>query len=140
MDLSENKLSPKAETEGVWVPYDNETSFLVARFLNTHHSAYVNKRMEPFRRLQRMGKLDDKIVDEIEVDAMARHVLLGWKGLKNNGKEIKYSVDEAIKLLSDPALSWLMDLIRTWSQDISLFREEALAETETVVKKLSSGQ
>lgn len=135
MDLNNSKIDTKAETDGVWVDLDDETSILIARYLNPKHRAFVQKRMEPYRRLQRLNKLDDSVVEKIELEALAKYVLIDWKGLKDNGKTIKYSQEKALELLSDPTLVWLVDMVKEMSNDMSMFRQEMLEESRENVKK-----
>ncbi len=128
MDLSKTKLNIEAERDGIWVDYDEETSFLVARWLNPQHKAFVQKAVKPYIRKHRRSELPEGIAEQIEIQAMVETILLDWKGLLNAGKEIPYSKGEALKLLNDPAQSWLLAWLQEESQDMTAYQMEALEE------------
>lgn len=50
--------------------------------------------------------LDENRKDEIERVAAA---VVGWKGLVHEGKEVKYSKERCLDVLSNDGLSWLVD-------------------------------
>lgn len=128
MDIKKTRTNKEREENGVWVDFDDETSLLIARYMNPHHKKFSKKAMSPLKRQMRANTLPDKTYDAIEVKGMANHVLLDWKGMKDNGKKLAYSVKEAERLLGDPALDWFADFVREVSQDISLYREEEIEE------------
>jgi len=139
MDLKSNKIDTKRASNGVWVDIDDETSLLLARYRNPAHQAFITKAMQPYLRLQRLGRMDEDVAERIEAEGLAKHVLLGWKGMKDNGVEVPYSEETAIKLLRDPELSWFPELVRELSNDMTFFRAEDLADSVDNVKKLSNG-
>jgi len=139
MDLSKTKINVKAENEGVWVDIDDKTSLLIARYLNPKHREYVNKKMEPYRRTQRMGQLSPEVENEIEVDALSKFVLLDWRHLEDGGKEVPYTTERAAEYLGDKSLSWFLDIVMESSRDLSMYREEYIEDSADNVKKLSAG-
>ena len=128
MDLSKTKLDDKAEREGIWIDYDEETAFLVARWMNPDHKAFIQRAVKPYIRKHRRGDIPQDVSERIEAQAMAECILLGWKGLKNAGQDIPFSKGEALKLLSDPAQSWLYSWVQEEAMDMASYQVEALAE------------
>lgn len=138
MDLDKARLDTGKTTYGVWVELDGETSLRIAQWLNPHHARYVQKLLDPYKRAINMGTLDDETSERLEVDALAETVLLDWKGLKEGGKELPYSKQTAVRLLSDPSLSWLLSFVKQQAQDTANFRKEVEdKEVEDVGKPLS---
>ena len=139
MDLNEHRLDENKEIDGVWVPLDTTTEIKVARFLNTNHRKYINKAMEPYRKLNRAGKVPEDVSEKIEIEAIAKTILLDWSGLTEKGKEVKYSTEEAVRILSNKKYSWFLDFVRETANDMELYNEEVVAEGEENIKKLSTG-
>jgi hypothetical protein len=135
MDFNQSRIDLNAEVEGVWTDLDEETSILVARFLNPSHREYIQKRLQPYQRIINTTGLDPAIQEKIEAEAIARHVLVGWKGLMMDGEELPYSVENALRLLQDPSLSWFLQTVRDIAQDMTLYRKESLEEEVDSVKK-----
>lgn len=129
MDLAEVKVSNKAQNEGVWVDYDGETSFLIARMGNPKFKARFTALMAPHQRRFDAGKLSQEMQSQIMAKAVSETILLGWKGLKMDGKEITYSADKAFDILNDPTAEEFLALILEYAQDNERFRNEQLEES-----------
>lgn len=92
-----------AEAEGVWEPYTDKVSFLIAR---SHNPGYDRMILAETRKhkttLQAKTEAAKTKGDEIMVDVMAHHILKGWKGEFNfQGQPMgEYSVAKARKLLA----------------------------------------
>ena len=140
MDLSNTRIDQQHEAEGVWVPYDEKTDFLIARWLNPQHKAYLQRRLEPYKQQLRTSSMSDELSEQIELDAIVNAVLKDWKGLTDHGENISFSIATARKYLSDPGLSWLLEFIKDTANNMTLFREQGIREDAENVKKLSSGR
>lgn len=94
---------PNAEQEGVWEPYGQDVSFLIAR---SHNKAFDRMITMLVKKNQRL--LDSKSdaaqakSEELMIETMAKTILLGWKGdFKFKGEVMSdYSVDKAKQLLA----------------------------------------
>jgi hypothetical protein len=135
MDLGKTKLDISKSEDGVWVEVDDKTSVKIARYLNPKHKAYVNRRMEPLRRANRLGNVDDETTEKIEIEALAKCVLLDWKGLEVNGVEVKYSFEKAKEFLSDPKVPQFIIMIRELATDMKYFHEEFMDDSVVNIKK-----
>ena len=60
--------------------------------------------------------------------AVSETILLGWKGLQMDGKELKYSTGKAYEILADPTAEEFLALILEYAQDNERFRNEKLEE------------
>lgn len=129
MDLSEVKVNNKAQNEGVWVDYDGETSFLIARMGNPKFKSRFTALMAPHQRRFDAGKLSNEMQAQIMAKCVAETILLDWKGLKMDGQEIKYSSDKAFDILVDPTAEEFLALILEYAQDNERFRNEKMEES-----------
>lgn len=135
MDLKETKIDETAEREGRWVEFDDETAFLVARWMNPSHRAYIQRAVKPYIKKHRRSELAQEVADRIEIQGMAECILLGWRGLKRAGKEVAFSKGEALKILNDPTQSWLVEWLQAEAQDLAAYQAEALEEAVENVGK-----
>lgn len=126
MDLAEVKVDRKTQNEGVWVEHDMTTSFLIARMGNPKFKARFNSLMAPHQRKYEAGKLDMEMQGQIMARAVSETILLDWKGLTLDGKEIKYSKERAFEILSDATAEEFLALILEYAQDNERFRNEKL--------------
>jgi len=139
MDLSKNKIDSVKETEGVWCDFDNETSFLLARYENPAHKELMRKKIKPYRRQFRNNTASDDLVQKLEVECIAESIVLGWTGLMNGDKEIKYSVKTANEILSNPQYVELLEFVKEQANDLANFYVDIVEEGIENIKKLSNG-
>lgn len=121
MDLSTFDVNDKLSIEGTWVPISKDASLKVARINNEKYREFVKQKTKPYRSAIRAGSVDEDLMTEIVVQAMARHVLLDWKGLTEKGTDITYSVETAERLLRDKEP--FRDLVASLANDQQLFQE-----------------
>ena len=153
-ELYENDA--KLEAEGVWIDtISDPEKFKVASATNQKYSQELSKLFTPhkneIRRSQRLsdsGKQIPKaltdLISNLELRAFCKYVLVDWKNVVDkSGKEIKYSSQAALKLLSDPNLRTLREAIITEAEKQSNFalvgKDEEEKETVKNLKKTSTG-
>lgn len=129
MDLKSLKVNKKKQTEGVWVEHDLQTSFLVARMGNPRFKERFNALMAPHQRKFDAGKLSAEMSSQIMARAVSETILLDWKGLALDGKDVKYSKEKAYEILSDPTAEEFLAVIIEYAQDNENYRNEQLEET-----------
>lgn len=124
-DLSkEFAVNIKAEEKGIWEDLGGGASLLVAsirnkRFLDLYNALpeYVRKRA-----LRHNADQDRDLMSPI----MAKSLLLDWKGIADDGKEISYSVgNAAVYLVKYPRF---YELVSKLSQDDSRYLPEGLED------------
>ena len=70
-------------------------------------------------------------MEEISIEAMAHHVLLGWKDIEDDdGNPLEYSPETALELLRDPGLRDLYQFVLTQANERALFRQEVEEESK----------
>ena len=124
MELTE--LQPDEEkVNGVWIDYGDEASFLIASSESeayTKAQAKIAKKYPPHK-----VRKDLKTQTDIAIEASAQALLLDFKGVTENGKAMKNTIENRRKILQTAELrNW----IANQATDISNFNAEA--ETEDV--------
>ena len=100
MDLKkEFAFDETLSVEGVWVSIGDGADLLVARMNNPKYRKHLRRALLPYTR--RGGTMSEKQNREVLVDATANCILLDWKGMSEDGKVLKYSVEEAKRLFFD---------------------------------------
>jgi hypothetical protein len=87
------------EKEGAWVEFGSECSVKIARINNPNYVREFRRLTKVHKQAIRRGTLDEETADDILIEAMAKSIVTDWKGLKEDGVEIPYSVENAIRLL-----------------------------------------
>jgi len=122
-----------AESEGVWVDSEGY-SVKLARFNCPENIKLIKRQQKPFKNMT----IADDIAKRHAIESMAKIVIKDWSGITDdNGKEIKFSEDSAIELLTD-----CEDLHIEWlnlSTNAELYNKQALKDAEKNLLKRSSG-
>ena len=111
----------KKEQEGVWVKGEEGSEFLIARAGNPAAEKLTQELMRPHRRRLRAGTLPDEVTKEISYTVLATAVLLGWKGVKVDGKEVPYSPEQAKELFTE--MPDFADFVAGYSMEAALFQD-----------------
>jgi len=111
------------ETRGVWFQdYASGVELLVAHGDNENYTDYLQMLLRPYLSLiQSNSKEGYRFLRKMEAKAKARFVLLGWKGLFENGVEIPYSEDKAFEFLSERKWRKIKRLVDSFSGDDTAF-------------------
>lgn len=146
-DLDNLRSDPQKASDGVKVPYRAGSSLIVAKHNNKDAQNFqmmeTLKHSDLFTKVANQEATEeemkeaDRISFEIETEKLARHVLKDWEGIKRGGKELKYTPELGIDLLSDPFnADFREDVIRI-SHSNHHFRPEEKAKA-TVKKAAAS--
>lgn len=138
MDLSKTfRTSEKLEEEGAWVDLGDGAFVCVARVGNKKYNEYFEKALKPHRRQFRTGSMPTEVMDEILIRTLANTILLGWEGVEYEGKELEYSVDNAIMVLRE--LKDFRSLISEISNEMETFKQEEQEEALKNSNRFSNG-
>jgi len=132
MDIfTEFATDEKLEVEGRWVPYDDKTSFKIARANNPQFLKVFNDTQRKNRHaLRAKGPAADELSKRLLIDILATTILVDWKGpVAIKGEDLgPYSVDAAKKALASKGFRvWVAEQ----SEDESGYK---LDESEEAVK------
>jgi hypothetical protein len=141
MNLFELQTDAEKDLRGVWVEYPDHSNgadkaeFLIASSTNPHYRRALNAEVR--KRFHRKWLEDVEGRDEAEIQAMAKGLLLGWRGavyLERAGEITEYSREAAIKALRIPAF-------KTWveaeSNNLENFQAQEKAADVAAVKSRS---
>lgn len=116
MDIGKLKIDKSRVEGGDWVDDLPNAEGLRLRVRGIGSSRYrdaVNRRSRgvPRSSRNRDGTLSSELSDKITGEAAAEALLLDWQGLTEDGVEIPYDRDRALKLLTEPDYSVFRDLV-----------------------------
>lgn len=125
-------MDTEKEDQGVWVQYPGtDIEFRIARMGNPKYLEFKRKLSRPFSRqitkaVRGEGDFPAREMEEAEIKAVAKTILLGWRNLELNGKSIEYTPEKAEEILSDrrfrPILNWITEA----SEREDAYRQEDL--------------
>jgi len=102
VDLNKTfKTDIELENKGTWVEVGNGCELLLGRVGGDNYNKVFGEISKPYRLQIRTSTLSDADADSILTESIARAVLLDWKGLFIDEEELEYSVDNAIKVLTE---------------------------------------
>ena len=131
MDLNKAFGTDKnLEENGVWITIDDTSAVHIARFKN---KKFLTKARAYMRKHRAYVELNGDLPDEVNRKLVAETILLDWKGIKDEGKDVKYSQEAACKIFEKypDFLESIVDI----SKDREAFRvEEIAADKETLGK------
>ncbi len=128
MDLDNFTLDDNLSVSGKWVPISANASLLIARLNNEKYREFVKKKLKPYRSAMRAGSVDEDLMNKVVIQAVARHVLLDWKGLTEKGNPVPYSIEKAEEVLE--AKEAFRDLVISLASDQQLFMEAEEEDSE----------
>lgn len=125
MKLSNVQNNLKTESEGVWVTYAGDLQVKLARIGSPAYEKLLRKLSKPHTRQLRDNSLDNDVAELMTQKAIARHILLDWKGVEDDaGKEVLYSEKKALEILTDPKYRDFYRDILAMAQERATFNKE----------------
>lgn len=135
LNIFNEQTDGRREQEGAWCPYKKGAQLLIARLSNPQHKREQERLEAPYKKQIRRGTLPQSIARRITAEAMAKTVLLDWKGVKDaKGKDVAYTPELGAEVLQKD-LS-LQDFVIEQAANEDLFRDDDIEEIE---KKSSDG-
>lgn len=128
--LKNLKIDTELESGGVWVDWIQGVQLKIGRANNPAFIAAIQRLSEPDLEEIRKKDADPEILERATKGAVAEAILLGWKGIDDdNGKPIKYSVEKALELISDPGLRDLYGFVLVYANDSDHYRRKVELDT-----------
>lgn len=133
MDISSLVTAKEATQKGRDFAF-GDAVLVIAASGNTEHRKVLRRLYEPHAKMLAFGgSLDAEVGVNVDDAAMAEAVLVGWKGLKKDGKEFPYNRENALWLLQNVAM--LRNFVVKASEDSALFTIAAVEAAKDVLKK-----
>lgn len=134
MDLKKEYGTDKdKELAGVWEDFGGGCKVLIARIGNENYSKVFRRISKPYQNAIRRGTLGNEKAEDLLIQAMAESIVLDWKGMEEDGKPVKYSKEECMRVLK--AYKDFRDEISERAGSMELFKREMDAESEKNSKK-----
>lgn len=129
--LSQFRIDNDKSVEGVWHKFGGGIEVRIARMHNPEFNKYYEKISEPILGQLRRKTVDGETLRSLMKQAVAHCLIRDWKGMEDDdGKEIKYSPEKALEIISDPANVIFYDFVIDGSASINMFFEEQKKESE----------
>ena len=132
------QIGKKLIDDGVWKNYSG-ASLKIGRAGSTEWLRAQEDLERPYKKKLEKGTLSVTIKRDLNLRALARAILLDWKGVVDmDGKAVAYTEDLGVQALKDDPelLEFVMDV----ALDNDNFRQEQEAKIAKKSAKLSSGQ
>lgn len=148
MAFSKNfKTDLTLEEKGVWLQIGVDVDTGVAQEILVRYSAnkdaqrMITRLREPHKKQFRKGNIPDDINETILTQVVAKHILIGWRGLlDDDGKEIEFTEEKALEILSDPAYKEFKADVGFASSQLESFRAEEVKEGSKNSETSSTGK
>jgi len=139
-DIGNMATDQGMENEGVWVDCPGGLRLRIARMGNANFRQYVMKHRKVIQRQMQFGGMEEDVsqLEEISLRGMASEILKDWENMVEKEKKIKYSSDEAYRLLKE--YPEFQRLVEGLAEDVELFRGEEEAKALGNSASSSSGK
>lgn len=97
------KTDKKQESEGIWFEIQDGIKFKVKRFGGMNNQSAKGALAEyhkPYAAVIASGTLPDEKNLEISVKVFVKACMVDWAGVQLDGKDVEFSFDNAVKLLT----------------------------------------
>tara|TARA_R110002020_G_scaffold128335_5_gene287618 strand:+ start:8343 stop:8822 length:480 start_codon:yes stop_codon:yes gene_type:complete len=133
--LSQIATDTEKAADGTWIEYcpamgddDQPLELKIARLGNPAYNQRLQALIRPHRRKVRAGFEGE--LEPFVKQAVAEHCLVDWRGMyEDTGKEVKYSREMSVEILTDPRYSDLYDFVMDFAGDASAYREIGIEES-----------
>lgn len=123
MDLfAQFTTDPKAETEGRWFPYAGGHVLLARQFNKNHSKRFLALLEQNKAALDLKDDAADTLAEHLQAQALAEHVLLGWKGFTRPAGPGKDAPQVPLEFTPENALRAL--LLRDFRKGILALSED----------------
>jgi len=119
------QIDESLENEGVLVEISQDIKIKVAAMGNKEYLKIKEKVFKPYRGAKKRNNLDQNVEEDLYNQIMAKTVLIGWEGIKDEeGKEVPYSYEKAYEILSDPTMKHFKATVLEIALEAETFRSQ----------------
>ncbi len=131
LNISSFKIDLEVETEGYWHELD-DSRICIARLGNPRYKRLVRERLAPHLRKRMSEEQQDHTLGVI----LGETILLGWENVEEDGKELPFNKETAIRLMTSPEYKDFRDVIVYLAEREEFYRRDYI---EACKKKSLSG-
>jgi len=137
-EINDLRTDKKMETEGVWVDEIGGMRLKIARLENPDYQRFIARKSKPFRRQIARGNIEavSEKMNDVIIEAFARYILLDWKNLTEKGKAIKYTYENACRILG---IKDFFEIVEYHAKNAELFKQEIREESVKNLPAASNG-
>jgi hypothetical protein len=117
------------ESSGVWIDLKNGARLRVARWGNIAFRELLRRKTRKHGTAIQKNALPEAISERILIEVIANTILLDWSGIFDAGQALPYTVENAIRVLSE--LKDFRDLVISIAENAEYFKAE---EDEEIAK------
>ena len=129
MELKQLQTDPALEQDGAWLDFDAETSFLIGSPNSRRYKEAFRREREELRKRTRFPT--DEEAEALNIRVYARTIVLGWKGMTNDGKPFDYTPENAeLVLKTCPSVR---DFVFLSASNIENFRRQLTEEAKATL-------
>ena len=141
MKLSQVYTDPELRRKGHRFRYSGDFHIVVTALPNPEFSAFVRDRSRIVSIRGKSGDLDREALDEVTMEAVATHVVMGWDGLEeDDGAVIPYSPSMALEIFRNPEGGDVYRAVQEEASDLSNFRAKVEEQDRGNSKRSSGGK
>jgi hypothetical protein len=128
-------VNTKAEESGIWSDV-GDMSFLIARVGNDNwKSTYKDMERKAYGSLARKKDKRDAEKDvHMMLECLGRTCILDWKNVSLDGKEVKYSKEKSVEILTDKRFKPLAEHLLELAMDEERYMEDEIKQDIETVK------
>ena len=124
-ELNLPSINMDVAEDGKWFVFNNDISFKVARDGNPKHKRALQSKFKQMTKLRERG--DIARLEHMNTEMQAQYILRDWKGIKDDkGKEVTYSMEVGLTVLSNPRYAQVKEFIQDCSADSAEFEEDLI--------------
>ena len=135
------KSNSKADIEGVWFQYqDHDIHLLIARMGNREYEKFTTKELTKRKGIgsTSVEKIMERTLDS-QPEAVANTILLDWKGVNDNGKNIPYTPELGLEYFRNPDFHWFYKYVLSCSNEVERFEAKVQEDQQGNSESVSSG-
>lgn len=127
--LSDTRTNPSLEREGVWFDF-NGIGLKIARANQPEYAEELKKLSREVLRGRPVEQMTEAESTIIMRTAAAKHLLVDWRDLEDDdGRPIKYSVDQALEYFSQPQYADFLKFVIAQANKAENYRTARLSES-----------
>lgn len=101
IDFKSFATDENKENDGVWINLGPTSRVKLGRIGSRRFKDRQIIKMKPYEALSRLGQVPPEVQERVTVELVAETVLLGWEGFTEDGVDVPYSYENALRVLME---------------------------------------